>query len=100
METESPILPQDAPSWVLRIIAWLLCTMATAAALTAVLLKIPETVRCSFVLVSATGAETLLAPIPGVLVDVKVEEGAEVAKGTPLFILRSDDIRNWQTEQR
>ena len=100
MQSESPILPQDAPSWIIRVIGWLLCTIAIAAVLTAVLVKIPETVRCSFVLVSATGAETLLAPIQAVLVDVKVAEGAEVATGSTLFILRSDDIRNWETQQR
>ena len=99
MEIESPILPQDPPPWVLRVIAWLLCTLAAAAVLAAVLVRIPETVRCPFVLVSETGAETMLAPIQGVLVQVKVEEGSEVARGTSLFVLRSDEIRNWQTEQ-
>lgn len=100
MEIEAPILPQDPPSWVLRAIAWLLCTLAVATAMVAVFVRIPETVRCPFVLVSATGAETLLAPIQGVLVEVKVEEGAEVAPGTTLFTLRSDEIRNWQTQRQ
>jgi membrane fusion protein len=50
------------------------------------------------VLVSQTGAESLLAPIQGVLAEVKVEEGAEVAHGTTLFVLQSDEIRNWQTQ--
>ncbi|MDO8545390.1 MAG: HlyD family efflux transporter periplasmic adaptor subunit [Opitutaceae bacterium] len=100
METESSVLPQNPPSWILRLIAWLLCMIAAVAALAAVLVKLPETVRCPFVLVSATGAETLLAPIQGVLTAVKAEEGAEVAAGTTLFVLRSDEIRNWQTQQR
>ncbi len=100
METESAILPQDPPSGILRTIAWLLCTLAAAAAFAAVFVKIPETVRCPFLLVSETGAETLLAPIQGVLTQVKVEEGADVAQGAPLFALRSDEIRNWRTQQR
>ena len=100
MEIESPILPQDPPSWVLRVIAWLLCTVAAAVALAAVFVNIPETVRCPFVLVSETGAETLLAPIQGVLVEVKAEEGAEVAAGTTLFVLRSVEIRTWQTQRQ
>ena len=98
METESPILPQDPPSWLLRLIAWLLCTIAAAAALAAVFVQLPESVRCPFVLVSQTGAESLLAPIQGLLTEVKVEEGAEVARGATLFVLRSDEIRNWQTQ--
>lgn len=40
MEDESPILPQDPLSWVLRAIAWLLCAVAVAAALAAVIVKI------------------------------------------------------------
>ena len=99
METESTVLPQDPPSWLLRLIAWLLCSIAAAAALAAVFVELPETVRCPFVLVSQTGAESLLAPIQGVLAEVKVEEGAEVARGTTLFVLQSDEIRNWQTQQ-
>ncbi len=99
METESTVLPQDPPSWLLRLIAWLLCSLAAAAALAAVFVELPETVRCPFVLVSQTGAESLLAPIQGVLAEVKVEEGAEVARGTTLFVLQSDEIRNWQTQQ-
>ena len=98
METESTVLPQDPPSWLLRLIAWLLCSLAAAAALAAVFVELPETVRCPFVLGSQTGAESLLAPIQGVLAEVKVEEGAEVAHGTTLFVLQSDEIRNWQTQ--
>ncbi len=99
METESSVLPQDPPSSVLRSIGWLLCAVALVGAIVAVTVKIPETVRCPFVLVTQTGDETLLAPVQAVLVQVKSEEGAEVAKGTTLFVLRSDEIRNWQTQR-
>jgi multidrug resistance efflux pump len=100
MQTESPILPQDPPPWILGAIAWILCSLAVVAASVALFVKIPETVRCPFVLVSATGAETLLAPIQAVLTQVKVEEGMDVEQGATLFILRSDEIRNWQTQRR
>jgi multidrug efflux pump subunit AcrA (membrane-fusion protein) len=99
MEIEAPILPQDPPPWVLRVIAWLLSTLAAIAVLTAVIVKIPETVRCPFELVSKSGADTLLAPIQGVLVQVKVAEGEDVERGAALFVVRSDEIRNWHTEQ-
>jgi multidrug resistance efflux pump len=100
MEDESPILPQDPPSWVLRSIAWLLCAVALVAALAAVIVKIPETIRCPFVLVSDSGAEALLAPIQAVLHQVKVEEGTDVAHGAILFVLRSDEIRSWHTQRQ
>lgn len=100
METESSVLPQDPPSWVIRSIAWLLCSMAAVAALVALFVKIPETVRCPFALVSEAGTETLLAPIQSLLAQVKVEEGTEVEQGATLFVLRSNEIRSWQTQMR
>jgi multidrug efflux pump subunit AcrA (membrane-fusion protein) len=99
METDSAILPQDPPSAVARGIGWLLVVAALVAAITAVTVKIPETVRCRFVLVSQAGDETLPAPVQAVLVQVKAAEGAEVAKGAVLFVLRSDAIRDWQTQR-
>jgi multidrug resistance efflux pump len=100
METESTVLPQDPPSAILRFVAWILCAAAVLAALAAVLVDIPETVRCPFELVSETGAENVVAPIQGVLVQVPVEEGKEVAPGAILFVLRSDEIRAWQTQRQ
>jgi multidrug resistance efflux pump len=100
MEDPSPIPPQNPPSWVVRAIAWLLCLLALLAGLTAVIVRIPETVRCPFTLVSETGAETLLAPIQTVVRDVKVEEGMDVARGATLFVLRADEIRAWDTQRQ
>lgn len=99
METESPLLPSDPPSFVLRAIGWLLGAAALAAALIALFVTFPETVRCPFVLVSETGDEALLAPIQAVLAEVKLVEGAEVAQGDTLFVLRSDEIRHWQSQR-
>jgi multidrug efflux pump subunit AcrA (membrane-fusion protein) len=96
----SAILPQDPPSWVVRAIAWLLCALAVTAALVAVTVRIPETVRCPFTLVSQSGAETVLAPIQAALRELKVEEGDEVARGATLFVLRSDEIRGWDTQRQ
>lgn len=99
METNTPMLPQDPPSYVLRAIGWLLGAVALLFGIVAVTVKIPETVRCPFVLVTQSGDEALLAPVQAVLVAVKPLEGAEVAKGEVLFVLRSDEIRNWQTQR-
>jgi len=99
MEPDAPVLPQDPPSWLVRLIGWLLSAVALLAGLAAVFVQIPETVSTPFVLVSPSGNETLVAPIAGLLVQTGVEEGTEVAQGAVLFVLRSDEIRHWQTQR-
>ena len=100
MEPTATVLPQDPPAWILRVIGWLLCLIAAGATLAAIFVPIPETVRCHFELVSDSGGETLLAPIQAVLVQVKFAEGASVEAGDVLFVLRSDEIRGWQTQRQ
>src|SRR5262249_10771610 len=68
--------------------------------LAAVLVHIPETVRCSFVLVPQNGADPIQSPLLALVQAVKVSEGQEVPAGTELFVLRSDEIRAWQTQLR
>jgi membrane fusion protein len=99
MEDDAQILPQTPPPSILRGIGWILCVVALVVAAVAFWVNIPETVRCPFVLVSQSGDEAVLAPVQAILVQVKPEEGAEVAKGATLFVLRSDEIRNWQTQR-
>jgi multidrug resistance efflux pump len=63
-------------------------------------LKLPETVRCPFVLVPATGADPIQSPRQATITKVSVKEGDAVSKGAELFILRSDEIRGWDTQFR
>jgi hypothetical protein len=44
------MLPQDPPPWFVRSTAWLLIAMFAVALLAAVLVKLPETVTCPFIL--------------------------------------------------
>jgi multidrug resistance efflux pump len=99
MDNASPILPQETPAWILQAIAWLLGIIALAATIVAVTVELPETVRCPFVLVSEQGDEAMLSPLPAVLIQVNVTEGAEVARGATLFVLQSDEIRSWHTQR-
>lgn len=95
---DSLVLPQDPPPWAIRALAVLLIAITAAALLAAVLVEIPETVRCPFVLVSEHGVDPIQSPLQGVLQQIAVEEGSDVSAGTVLFALRSDEIRSWQTQ--
>src|SRR6476646_2538773 len=99
IDQESEMLPQDPPPFVIRWTAWLLLAFLGVALLLSIFLKLPETVRCPFVLVPATGADSIQSPRQGMIVKA-VNEGQKVSKGTELFVLRSDEVRGWETQSR
>ena len=100
LEGESEMLPQDPPPWFVRSTAWLLISMFLVALLASVLVKLPETVICPFVLVPTGGADPIQSPRLAVVDQVKVTEGQTVKRAEPLFLLRSEEVRGWDTEQR
>jgi multidrug resistance efflux pump len=100
IETESEMLPQDPPPWFVRSTAWLLIAMFGMALLAAIIVRLPETVTCPFVLVPAQGADPIQSPRPAVVHQVCVTEGQEVKMGAPLFVLRSEEFRGWDTQSR
>jgi multidrug resistance efflux pump len=100
IETESEMLPQNPPPWFVRSTAWLLIAMFAVALLAAVLVHLPETVSCPFVLVPAGGADPIQSPRLAVVNKVCVTEGETVKAGAQLFALRSDEIRGWGTQAR
>ena len=95
---ESEILPHEVPPEVIRWTAWGLVGMFVVAFLASVLVHIPETVRCSFVLVPENGADPIQSPLLAAVQAVKVTEGQEVPQNAELFVLRSDEISAWQTQ--
>ena len=99
-EAESEMLPQDPPPWFVRSIAWLLIAMFGVALLAAILVSLPETVTCPFVLVPADGADPIQSPRLAVVYRVCVRVGETVKAHDPLYILRSDEIRSFGTELR
>ena len=99
LDTESDMLPQDPPPFIIRWTAWLLLGFLFVALILSIVLKLPETVRCPFVLVPATGADSIQSPRQGVIVKA-VTEGQKVAKGGELFVLRSDEVRGFETQSR
>ena len=96
--SEAEMLPQEPPPKIIRWTAWLLIGIFVALALVSVLVHIPDTVRCPFVLVPENGADPIQSRLMAVVQAVKVTEGQEVPAGTELFVLRSDEIWAWQTQ--
>src|SRR5215472_8497334 len=97
---QGEMLRPDPPPQLIRWTAWLLIALFVVVFLASVLVHFPETVRCSFVLVPENGADPIQSPLLGLVQAVKVTEGQEVPAGAELFVLRSDEIRGWQTQLR
>src|SRR5438874_273778 len=100
LDVESEMLPQEPPPWIIRSTAWLLLAAFLFALLVAIIMRLPETVYCQFVLIPATGADPIQSPRQAIISRVAVEEGQPVKLGEVLFVLRSDEIRGWDTQFR
>ena len=100
IEAESHMLPQDPPPWIIRSLAWTLLGAFLFGLIVAIIMRLPETVHCSFVLVPATGADPVQSPRQATITRVAVAEGQTVKKGEALFALRSDEIRGWDMQYR
>jgi len=100
LDSESEMLPQEPPRLVVRSTAWLLLGAFLFALFIAIIVRLPETVHCQFVLIPATGADPIQAPRQAIITRVAVNEGQTVKSGEELFVLRSDEIRGWDTQFR
>ncbi len=100
LDVESEMLPQEPPPWIIRSTAWLLLAAFLFALLVAIVMRLPETVHCKFVLIPATGADPIQSPRQAIISHVAVEEGQPVKLGEELFVLRSDEIRGWDMQFR
>src|SRR5262244_1124862 len=100
LDTQSELSPQEPPPWVIRWTAWLLIAAFLFALLIAIVMRLPETVDCRFVLIPATGADPIQSPRQATISRVAIEEGQPVKAGEELFVLRSDEIRGWDTQFR
>jgi len=96
--TDAEMLPQEMPPAVMRWTAALLIALFLVIGVAVVAVRLPESVRCPFVLVPEKGADPIQAPLVAVVETVKVADGREVKEGEELFLLRSDEIRTWQTQ--
>jgi multidrug resistance efflux pump len=100
LNTESELSPQEPPPWIIRWTAWILLGAFLFALLIAIVMRLPETVDCRFVLIPATGADPIQSPRQAIISQVVVNEGQLVKAGEDLFVLRSDEIGGWDTQFR
>src|SRR5213079_207876 len=100
IDAESEMSPQEPPPWIIRSAAWVLVGAFLFALLIAIVMRLPETVHCPFILIPATGADPIQSPRQAIISRVAVEEGQPVKPGEVLFVLRSDEIRGWDTQFR
>jgi multidrug efflux pump subunit AcrA (membrane-fusion protein) len=100
LDTESDMAPQEPPPWIIRTAAWILVAAFLFSLLMAIVLRLPESVHSRFVLIPATGADPIQSPRQATISRVAVEEGQPVKAGEELFVLRSDEIRGWDTQFR
>src|SRR5881409_2620634 len=100
LDVESEMLPQEPPPWIIRSTGWILLAAFLFTLLIAIVMRLPETVRCPFVLVPGTGADPIQSPVRAIISHVGVDEGQPVKAGEELFVLRSDEIGGWDTQFR
>ncbi len=100
LEAESEMLPQDPPPRIIRLIAWWLIALFVVGLAAAIVIHFPETENAPFVLVPREGADPIQSPRLATVNRVAVNEGQTVAAGAELFVLRSDEIRDWDTQVR
>jgi multidrug efflux pump subunit AcrA (membrane-fusion protein) len=94
------LLPQEPPSWVVQGTAWLIIGLFVTALLAAVLVRVPETIRCPCLLVPETGADPIQSPRLAIVRAVRVGEGKVVAAGDELFVLSSEDAGDHDAQSR
>src|SRR5438105_927109 len=99
-ETESEMLPQDPPPKVIRFMGWWLICLFIIALLAAIFVHLPETEHAAFVLIPRDGADPIQSPRLAMVNRVSVIEGQTVPAGAELFVLRSDEIRAFDTQRQ
>jgi len=94
------LFPYALPFRASAVIGLFIIVVFAAALVAAVAVKIPETIRCPFILIPEGGADPIQAPFQGGLEEVRVAEGETVNRDQVLFVIRSTEIHNWHTELR
>jgi|WetSurMetagenome_2_1015567.scaffolds.fasta_scaffold35369_8 multidrug efflux pump subunit AcrA (membrane-fusion protein) len=94
------LFPSRLPRAVAASTGTLIVALFAVVVAASVLVRFPESIRCPFVLVPAGGADPVRAPREGTVTQILVAETQEVRKGQDLFVVRSQEIRNWTSELR
>ncbi len=97
-DTSAEMLAQEPPPEVVVLMAWLLIALFLTGLVVSVTVRFPEAAHCRFILISERGTDPIQSRLTAVVHQVNVTEGQEVEEGETLFVLRSDEIRGWQTQ--
>lgn len=97
---QAPMLPRDPPPGAATMSGWLMVLLFGSVLAASILVQLPETVKCPFVLVPTDGADPIQAPYLVVVSNVRVAEGQEVKAGDELFVVHSDEIRAKHTQMQ
>ena len=95
---DAPYLTAEPPPLAASGLSWILIALFAAVAVLSVVLRLPETVTCTFVLAPVKGADPVRAPRGGTLTRVSAVEGSSVAGGATLFALRSQELGDRSAE--
>lgn len=95
-----PYLDVDPPHWAVRGLAYFLIALFAAAVIASLVITLPEIVSSPFALVPLQGTDPLRAARGGTVTAVQVQEGKMVARGDPLFVIRSVSVGDRSAELR
>jgi hypothetical protein len=94
LDSEFDLSSQEPPPWIIRWAAWLFIGASPFALVITIVMRLPETRDCRFVLIPATGADPIQSPRQAGISRVLVEKGQPVKAGEK-FILRYHVIGGW-----
>jgi HlyD family secretion protein len=99
-DAPEPFLEDEPPHWAARGLSLLVLVVFVAAVVGSVVITLPETVSSPFVLVPGHGADPVRASRSGTVAAVRVAEGQMVARGAPVFVIRSSVAGDRSAELR
>jgi biotin carboxyl carrier protein len=88
------------PHWAARGLAWVLLAVFAATVVGSIVIRLPDTISSSFVLVPGRGVDPVRAPRAGVVTAVRVVEGQRLDAGGLTFVIRSTTIGDRAAELR
>src|SRR5690348_15984246 len=91
-DDRAPFLDAQPPHWLARALAAVVLTLVAAAAIASVVIRLPDTVSSTFMLVPAHGTDPIRAPRAGVVGAVRASDAQAVRAGEALFVIRSAAI--------
>lgn len=100
MSDARPYLDPEPPPWAAHALAWLVLVIAATALVVSIVVRVPETVRATFMLVPLRGADPIKALRGGVVREARVATGQPVAAGALLFAIAAPDSADRAGELR